>query len=98
MSAEVNKCEFCGIITTTRGHHVIPKSKGGKVIVPTCETCESFIHKTWSHNELRDTFNTVESILENEGFQRFLKWRRKQPATTLFKSSPGKYRDKKKYT
>jgi len=97
MTAEVNKCEFCGMITFTRGHHMVPKSKGGKETVATCETCESFIHKTWTHNELRDTFNSVETILSNENFQKFLKWRRKQPATVLFKSERGKFRDKNRF-
>ena len=91
------KCEFCKIETQTRGHHVVPKSRGGKVIVDTCETCESFIHKTWTNNELRDTYNSVESILADERFKKFLKWRRKQPATILFKSERGKFRDKNKY-
>lgn len=98
MAQEISKCRFCGMTTVTRGHHVIPKSKGGEVIIPTCETCESYIHKTWSHNELRDVYNSVDVILENEGFQKFLKWRRKQPAETQYKSSPGKYRDKRKYS
>lgn len=97
MSAEINTCEFCKLITLTRGHHVIPKRKGGKTIIPTCETCESFIHKTWSHNELRDVYNTVESILNTEKFQKFLKWRMKRPITAVFKSDFGKTRDKNKY-
>ena len=97
MIAELNKCEFCGLPALTRGHHVIPKSKGGNTIAPTCETCESFIHKTWTHHELRDTYNSVESILETPKFQSFLKWRRKQPPTVIFKSSRGKFRDKNKY-
>ena len=97
MMNNIAQCRFCGMITATRGHHVIPKSKGGETIVPTCETCESFIHKTWNHNELRDVYNTVESILVNDKFQAFLKWRRKQPPTVIFKSSPGKFRDKNKY-
>ena len=97
MVTKMNKCEFCGLPALTRGHHVIPKSKGGNTIVPTCETCESFIHKTWTHNELRDTYNSVESILESPKFQSFLKWRRKQPSTVIFKSSRGKFRDKNKY-
>ena len=98
MAMEINKCEFCGFVTAIRGHHIIPRSKGGTSIVPTCETCESYIHKTWTHNQLRDIYNSVEIILADEGFQKFLKWRRKQPATALFRSDPGKFRDKRKYT
>jgi len=91
-------CVFCHMTSKTRGHHIIPRSKGGEVTVPTCETCESYIHKTWTHNQLRDTFNTVETILSDEGFQRFLKWRKKQSPSVLFKSERGKYRDKRKYS
>lgn len=97
MSAEINICAFCQLETFTRGHHLVPRSKGGHVIVPTCETCESFIHKTWSHNELRDFYNSVEIILGTEEFHRFLKWRLKQPPTVLFKSDKGKFRDRNKY-
>lgn len=90
-------CEFCGLPVTTRGHHVVPRSKGGTIVVPACQTCEDFIHKTWSHNELRDIYDSVEKILATEQFQKFLKWRRKQNMTTLFKSKRGKHRDKNKY-
>ncbi len=48
----------------------MPRCKGGTEIVPTCHSCEDFIHKTWSHNELRDTFNSVESILADARFLR----------------------------
>lgn len=77
---------------------MVPRCKGGKETADICETCESYIHKTWTHNQLRDTYNTIEVILADEGFQKFLKWRLKQPPTALFKSSPGKHRDKRKYT
>ena len=90
-------CVFCGMKAPTRKHHLIPRSKGGKTTVDACFTCENYLHKTFTNKELRDTFNTIESILENEGFQKFLNWRRKQPASTLFKSEPGKYRDKNPY-
>lgn len=92
------KCVFCKLDTFTREHHIVPKAKGGKVTVSACQTCENFIHKTWSHNELRDTFNNVETIVTNEKFQKFLKWRLKQPITTVFKSDRGQYRNKRKYT
>jgi hypothetical protein len=94
---EINKCEFCKLNVHTRQHHLIPRARGGIDAVACCETCESYLHKTWDHRQLRDTFNSVEAILANEGFQKFLKWRRKQPAETLFKSDPGKYRDKNPY-
>ena len=90
-------CEFCGMSAPTRQHHLIPKSKGGTETALCCETCENFIHKTWDHRQLRDTYNSVEAIFSNEAFQKFLKWRRKQPTTTLFKSDRGKHRDKNKY-
>lgn len=97
MSAEVNKCEFCGFITFTRKHHLTPRAKGGKETANTCPTCEGYIHSTWNHNELRDTYNSVEAILTSPKFQAFLKWRRKQPPTVVFKSDRGKFRDKNKY-
>jgi len=92
------KCEFCKIDTLTRKHHLIPRSKNGKETADTCETCESYIHKKWTHNQLRDTYNNVETILADEGFQKFLKWRLKQPATALYKSVPAKHRDKRRFT
>ena len=92
-----NKCIFCGLITETRMHHLIPKSKGGTETVETCEVCENFIHRSWSNKQLRDFYNSVDVILADEGFQRFLRWRKKQPVTTLFKSNRGRNRDKNKY-
>ena len=90
-------CALCQMPAPTRQHHLIPKSRGGKETIDCCETCESYLHRQWTHNQLRDTFNSVETILADEGFQKFLKWRRKQPATALFKSQPAKFRDKNPY-
>src|SRR5690349_23846623 len=80
-------CAFCNRQVPTRGHHVVPRCKGGTEIVPTCHSCEDFIHKTWSHNELRNTFNTVESILTDTRFQKFLNWLHKQQDTADRKST-----------
>lgn len=91
-------CVFCEMNVPTREHHIIPRAKGGKTTVSACETCENFIHKTWSHNELRDTYNNVETILANEKFQKFLKWRKKQSPETAFRSDVGKFRNKGKYS
>ncbi len=38
-------CVFCKRQVPTRGHHVVPRCKGGTEIVPTCHSCEDFTHK-----------------------------------------------------
>lgn len=97
MSIEITACAFCSRETVTRGHHVVPRSKGGRVVVPTCVSCEDFIHKTWSHNELRDTYNTVEKIRAEERFQRFLAWLRKQPPSAVHRTKRGRRRPGERY-
>jgi hypothetical protein len=94
----MNACVFCGSKVHIRMHHLIPRCKKGDDVVPTCLSCESYIHSTWSHNELRDIYNNVDTILANEKFQKFLKWRRKQPPTAVFKSDRGCERCKRKYS
>ena len=90
-------CVFCKRKVPTRGHNVVPRCKGGAEIVPTCHSCEDFIHKTWSHNELRDTFNSVETILADARFQKFLKWLHKQQDMAVFRSQRGRTRRPGKY-
>ena len=93
-----NFCVFCNQNVNTREHHIVPKCKGGRKTVSSCEMCEDFIHKTWSHNELRDIYNNVETILDSEKMQKFLKWRVKQPITSVYKSNRSKFRTKNKYS
>ena len=90
-------CVFCQRNVPTRGHHVVPRCKGGREIVPTCQSCEDFIHKTWSHNELRDDFNTVEKILGDDRFQKFLHWLGKQQNNAIFKSRRNRTRERNLY-
>ena len=91
-------CAFCQRNVPTRGHHVVPRCKGGRDIAPTCHSCEDFIHKTWSHNQLRDDFNTVEKILTDGRFQKFLRWLYKQQDGTVFKTCRNRERTGKKYS
>jgi hypothetical protein len=90
-------CAFCGRAVPTRGHHVVPRCKGGKETVPTCHSCEDFIHKTWTHNELRDVFNTVEKILTDDRFQSFLSWLRKQQSGAVFRTQRNRTRSSRRY-
>jgi len=88
-------CVFCNRDVFTREHHIIPRCKGGKETVSACESCESFIHGKWTHNELRDTYNNVETILNDESFKKFLKWLTKQKSDVVFKSSVSNNRKSK---
>jgi hypothetical protein len=90
-------CVFCHRRVPTRGHHVVPRCKGGRDVAPTCHSCEDFIHKTWTHNQLRDHFNTVEKIRDDERFQKFLRWLYKQKTETVFKSQRNRSRTDHKY-
>jgi hypothetical protein len=94
---EDSTCAFCNRQVPTRGHHVVPRCKGGTEIVPTCHSCEDFIHHNWSHNELRDTFNTVEKILADPRFQAFLRWLRKQQEGAFFRTHRNRSRTQQPY-
>lgn len=93
------ECVFCkrSGVPKTHGHHIVPRCKGGKEIVTTCGACGSFIHATWSHNQLRDEYNTVERILADERFQKYLMWLMKQQPTAHFKTVRAKDRPKGRY-
>ena len=92
-------CAFCKRVGAPKmhGHHVVPRCKGGKTIVSTCGACGSFIHATWSHNELRDEYNAVEKILADARFRKYLAWLKKQHDTAHFKTRRNKMRPAGKY-
>ena len=92
-----SQCVFCRRHVKTRGHHVVPKCKGGTETVPACQTCEDFIHKTWSHNQLRDETNSVEKILADPRFQKFLAWLNKQQKMAFFRSDRNRGRTRHPY-
>jgi hypothetical protein len=90
-------CNFCRRHVATNDHHIVPRCKGGKLTVPTCRSCEDFIHKTWSHNELRDNFSSVEKILAEPRFQKFLDWLHKQQHSAVFRTQRNRGRIKNRY-
>jgi len=59
-------------------HHLVPKSRGGKVLLPVCLDCHRSIHAFFTNRELADQYNTVEALWAHEGFAQHLRWLRKQ--------------------
>lgn len=92
-------CVFCNRtdLNNIHMHHIVPRCKSGKEVAPTCSDCEGFIHNTWSHNELRDVYNTVDKIKANEKYQKFLKWLNKQSVNRCFRTLRNNNRAKGKY-
>jgi len=93
----IEGCVFCKRKVSTRGHHVVPRCKGGRETAPTCQSCEDFIHKTWSHKELRDSFNKVEKMQADPRLQKFLRWLYKQQRETFFGTRRNRSRTRQPY-
>lgn len=75
------RCPLCDReVVHSNEHHFVPKSKGGKEKTEICIPCHNTIHDLFTLNELRDVYNTPESMKSNERFQKYLKWIRNKPA------------------
>jgi len=82
-------CETCGCVVELTKHHLIPqvvcrnKYKKAKNdsdnFAWICRTCHDQIHALFSEQELRDRFNTVESLLSDERFAKFVSWKKRHP-------------------
>ena len=59
-------------------HHLVPKSRGGKVTKTLCRDCHKAIHATFSNKELERDYFTEEALLGHEGFRRMVAFIAKQ--------------------
>ena len=75
-------CNLCdrplGDISIDR-HHLIPKARGGKEIVPLHKICHRKIHATFTEKQLEKYYNTFDRLREHEEIQNFIKWVSKKP-------------------
>jgi hypothetical protein len=55
-------------------HHLVPKSRGGKVTETLCRDCHRAIHATFSNKELEKTYHTAEALLSHDGFRRMVQF------------------------
>jgi 5-methylcytosine-specific restriction endonuclease McrA len=57
-------CPLCGRERIALSdHHLVPKSRGGKVTKAICVDCHKAIHATFDNKELETTYNSVEALL-----------------------------------
>jgi hypothetical protein len=69
-------CALCRRPLGTRieWHHVVPKSEGGRDIVPLHPICHRIIHATASNAELARVYPTLDQLREREDIRRFVAW------------------------
>ena len=60
-------------------HHLVPRTRGGKVTKTLCQDCHSAIHATFSNKELERQYATIEALLSHEGFAAIIRFIAKQP-------------------
>lgn len=60
-------------------HHLVPKSKGGKITVCLHKVCHDQIHATFTDAQLAKKFSTIEAILEDPAVQKFVAWIKGKP-------------------
>lgn len=73
-------------------HHLVPKSRGGKVTQTLCRDCHKAIHALFSNKELERGYNTVESLMAHDGFSRMVRFISKQDGRVKIMLSSGQRR------
>lgn len=61
-------------------HHLIPRSRGGKETLTICSDCHRQVHALFTNKQLDHEFNSVEAIMADERFAKYVKWVAKRPA------------------
>ena len=74
--AEVVACWLCGRPTgkTIVWHHPVPKSRGGRDVVPMHPICQQTLIANFTNSELQRYGMDVEGLLANPNVRKFVDW------------------------
>ncbi|SFP81976.1 hypothetical protein [Sphingomonas rubra] len=75
-AAEPVPCWLCGRPTgkTIVWHHPIPKSRGGRDVVPMHSICQQTLTANFTNSELQRHGMEVAGLLDNANVRRFVDW------------------------
>lgn len=103
MKDKNNICQMCGANVELTKHHLIPRVKAKNKykeirddesnLIWICRQCHDAIHANFSENELRDVYNTLESLMRTPEISKFVAWRKKH----LDFTGSAKMSNKRKY-
>ena len=72
-------CPFCQRpVVHLKRHHLVPKSRGGKVLVDSCLDCHRAIHAFFPLKDLARKYNTVKALMQDHRFRQMVAWISKQ--------------------
>ena len=72
-------CPFCKRpVVHLKRHHLVPRSKGGKVLVDSCLACHRAVHALFSLKDLEAKYNTVAALMADPRFRQMVRWIAKQ--------------------
>lgn len=77
-------------------HHLVPKSRGGKIQDYMHDICHTKIHHVFTNKELEDYYNTADRLLEHPEIQKFVKWIAKKAPEYYDKNNDTKDRRNKR--
>jgi hypothetical protein len=74
--AEVPPCWLCGRLTgkTIVWHHPVPKSRGGRDVVPMHSVCQQTLINNFTNSELQRHGMNPAGLLENPNVRKFVDW------------------------
>lgn len=78
-AAKPPACPLCGRPNRSPSdHHLVPRTRGGKVTETICRDCHSAIHATFSNKQLEREYATVDALLAHEAFAKIIRFIAKQ--------------------
>lgn len=75
-------------------HHLTPREEGGSHM-PTamlCKACHKQIHALYSNRVLAIRLHTIMLLQDDEELKKYLKWVKKQPASTAVRTRKSKHK------
>ncbi len=65
--------------TEKDAHHLVPKSKGGRITLFLHRVCHKQIHALLTEAELAETYNSIDALLEEPRVANFVDWVKTKP-------------------
>lgn len=75
VSEPVKTCPLCEReVEVFSDHHLVPKSRGGRETQAICLDCHGMIHTLFDNKRLERELNTVQALLAEPSFAKYISW------------------------